>query len=208
MSGPRRTIRLDDDPQDARNPFRGRWSTTGAAAGDVPDEPDWGSWGWTGGGRRFPLLGVVLVLLGAGLLIRQLDPRIGWSTLVFLALALAFSGAWLLGRSRFAVVPAFFFFALGVPALLQDLGVVVGEGWTTLSLGVALLVAWGFGRLRGRTHGWALWLGGLLTIVGLAQVSYRLAGLPAIGALWPVIIIVAGLLIIFRDRLPTRTHAR
>lgn len=170
--------------------------------------PGWGQWGWTtDSARRFPFLGVVLVLLGAALFVQQLDARISFTGLVLLALGLAAAGAWLIGRSRWAMLPALALLALAGGRLGSDLGILVGNGWTTLLLGVALLLAWMIGRTYGRAPGWALWIGALLALIGLLQVADRITGIPELGYLWPVVLVAVGLFLMFGNRINARRRA-
>lgn len=191
----------------------------------APDEPEvitppaerrdasdwWARWdgGWAGGtragGRRpFPWPGVFIVLLGAGLLVRQLDGRLSLTAIVLLALGLTFVGYWLVRRSTWPLVPALLLLSLAAGRLFGDLGVVEGDGPTALLLGAALLVVWAAGRRRGRAQGWALWLGGILLLVGAAQTSGRVPGLPDVSGLWPLVVVGVGILLIVtssrRDR--------
>ena len=152
-------------------------------------------WPWAPG-RPFPWLGVVLVLLGVGLLIRQLAPSISVLGLVLLAVGLAFAAAWLLARNRWAIVPALLLLALAAARLLGDLGLLRGEGWTALLLGAALLAIWLLGRRPRGGRDWALWLGVILVLVGLTQVSDQLPGVPDLSPVWPVVLVAAGAVLI------------
>jgi hypothetical protein len=163
--------------------------------GEGAEPADPGPWPW-GTGRPFPWLGVVLVLLGVGLLVRQLVPAISVLGLVLLALGLAFAAAWLLRGARWAMVPTLLLLALAGARLLGDLGVLRGDGWTPLLLGASLLVIWLIAR-RGRGgQDWALWLGAILVLVGLTQVSDELPGVPDVSPVWPVVLIAAGAVLI------------
>lgn len=192
--GDSRTGRPDDLRQ--RQPRAGR------------DGPDWAAWGWSPGDARVPWAGILLVLVGGALLFRQLFPTLSFSTLFLVGLGLAFAGAWLLGRSRAAEVPAFIFLGLGTAPLLRDLGYVRGEGWTALSLGVALLLLWLVGQATRRPHDWAMWVGGVLALVGLAQASDQIPGFPDLGAIWPLVLIGVGLMIVFGGRLRRSSPGR
>ncbi len=186
-----------------------------ARSGEILDPAD-GRGGYRGGDPRrprsdqeatgrFPWVGVLLVLLGVALLVRQLAPAISFGDLLLLALGLAFAGAWLVAHQRWALVPAILLLALALPRLLRDVGVIGGDGWTPLFLGAALLLVWAIGRAQQRAgHGWALWLGGLFVVVGLFQLSDRIPGIPDLGALWPLIIIGAGLALIVGSQVAAR----
>lgn len=195
MSEPR-NVSPDAPAEPGGRTFRDRYRND-AGRGDAPE---WAAWGWASGGRRFPWSGILLVLLGAALLLREVVPGLSFSTIILLGLGLAFGGAWLLGRSRFAATPAFILLGLGIAPLLRDLGYISGDGWTGLILGVALLALWGVGELTHERHGWALWAGGILGLIGLAQVSDRIPGFPDVGNLWPLLLILVGLVIMFGGR--------
>ncbi len=183
--------------------FRGRWPRPDGAAeaGTTP-------WAvpWTPGRRGFPWLGILLVLLGVALIARQIEPRIDFGSLVLLALGVAFALSWLMAGVRWAMLPAFVLLALACARLLEDVGVLVGDGWSALAIGLALLAAGLLGR-RDRRYGWALWIGALLTIVGLASASDRIPGIPGLSAVWPLIIIGAGVFLIAGGSLGNRRRS-
>jgi hypothetical protein len=70
-------------------------------------------------------------------------------------------------------------------------------------VGVALLAAWAIGEVRRARRGWALWVGAILALIGLAQVSGSIPGLPDLGWLWPAAIIVIGAALLLRARMRT-----
>lgn len=163
--------------------------------------PEWSAWTWTSGGRRgVSWLGVLLVLLGVALLIQQVNPAISFTSLFLLALGLAFGAAWIFGGLRGATVPALVLLALALARLVTELGYVTGDGWTPLFLGVALLIAWLAGLIQHARREWALWLGLILGVYGLAQVWSVIPGLPDLSLLWPVALIVLGLVLLLRRR--------
>jgi len=187
----------------------------GTAQGTVETEPGWRSrqarvvggqpegtaWGWFGGGgRSFSVLGVLLVLLGIGLLIRFVQPAISLTSLILLALGIASGAVWLLGGVRGAFVPAALLLALALARLVVELGIVAGDGWTALFLGLGLLAIWAVGRWQGAKREWALWLGAILFLVALAQMSLRAVGFRDLGLLWPALIILIGGALLVRSR--------
>ncbi len=176
------------------------WRSRQARA--VGAEPEWADWRRSaGGGRSFPLLGIFLVLIGVALVIQQFQPAISLTSLVVLALGVAFGAVWLLGGVRGAFVPAAFLLALALARLVVELRLVNGEGWTALFLGFGLLAIWGVGRWQRAKRGWALWLGVILVLIGLAQISLRAAGFRELGLIWPALIIVIGGTLLVRSRM-------
>ncbi|MBA2255313.1 MAG: hypothetical protein H0W07_09390 [Chloroflexi bacterium] len=159
---------------------------------------DWASVG-LGGGRGVPWLGVLLLLVGAVLLLEQLFPNVRFRTMLVIGLGVAFGIGYLLSRSRWLVTPALLAFGLGVWLLLTDLCTVRGSAWP-LTLGIAMLALWILGQVSHRPRGWALWIGGLLTVIGLVQLSEQIPGLPDLGNLWPALLVLAGAVVILRSR--------
>lgn len=165
-------------------------------------EPEWADWRRSPeGGRSFPLLGIFLVLIGVALLIQHFQPAISLTSLVVLALGLALGAVWLLGGVRGAFVPAAFLLALALARLVVELRLVNGEGWTALFLGFGLLAIWGVSRWQRAKRSWALWLGLILVLIGLAQISLRAAGFRELGLIWPALIILIGGALLLRSRM-------
>lgn len=167
----------------------------------VGDGPEWAAWSWSGGGRRFSWLGVFLVLVGGWLLVQVVQPRISLTSLLLVTLGLAFGAAWLVGGVRGAFVPAAIVLALAASRLGTEVGALVGDGYAALFLGAALVLAWIVGRIQHVRRDWALWLGAILLLIGFAQVSDRIPGLPDLGLLAPALIILAGGALLLRSRL-------
>jgi hypothetical protein len=173
------------------------------------DGPEWAMWSWMGGRRGgqhgVSWLGVLLVLLGVAILINQLNRAIDIGSMLLLALGVAFGAAWLIGGWRSATVPALVLTALGIVGLATGLGYVSGPGWTSLALGVALLLAWAVAPAQRTRRSWALWIGLILGIYGFARVSPSLLpGVPDLPWLWPVVLIGIGVLLLLRRRLDER----
>jgi hypothetical protein len=169
------------------------------------EEPEWLAWKWARGGRGFPWLGALLVLLGGGLLLQFAFPMLSVGTLLLLAIGLAFLAGWLIGGSWLSMFPGVLITALGLAELVEDLALlapagqdVPGLGSTALALGFLLI--WLIGYLVGRRSTWPLWGAALFGLIGVAQLSGRLVGIPELGFLWPVVIIAIGVLLILNAR--------
>ncbi|MEO7117842.1 MAG: hypothetical protein ABIZ34_02595, partial [Candidatus Limnocylindrales bacterium] len=123
--------------------------------------------------------------------------------MLLLALGLAFLAAWALGGAKWAFLWAALLLALAAGRLIRELGYVAedADGWTALFLGIALLSSWVVGMAQGVRRGWALWIGAIMTVIGAAQVSDRIPGLPDLGWLWPAAIVVLGVALLIRARL-------
>jgi hypothetical protein len=162
--------------------------------------PEWAGWSWAQRGWNFPWLGVLLVLVGVGLLIQYFVPGVSAGTLVLTAIALAFLAAWLLGRSRWAVVPGLLILALAVAGLARELNVYDGPGLTSLALAAAFGLIWLLDYSRGVRSTWPLWGLAIFGLIGIVQVSGRIVAIPELGALWPVLIIIVGGLLLLSAR--------
>lgn len=162
--------------------------------------PEWAAWGWGRRGWSFPWLGVLLVLVGVGLLIQYFVPGVSSGTLVLTAIALALLAAWLFGRSRWAVVPGLLILALALAGLARELNVYSGPGLTAAALAVAFLLIWVLDYSRGVRSTWPLWGLAIFGLIALVQASGRISGIPELGALWPVLIIVIGVLLLASAR--------
>lgn len=162
--------------------------------------PEWAGWSWAQRGWNFPWLGVLLVLVGVGLLIQYVVPGVGAGTLVLTAIALAFLAAWLLGRSRWAVVPGLLILALAAAGLARELNVYDGPGLTSLALAAAFGLIWLLDYTRGVRSTWPLWGLAIFGLIGIVQVSGRIVAIPELGALWPVLIIILGGLLLLSAR--------
>ena len=162
--------------------------------------PEWMGWRWASSGRNIPWLGILLVLVGAGLLVQYFVPSIGAGTLVLLAIAVAFLAGWLIGGSWFAMIPGMLILALALARLIEDTRLYVGPGTTSLCLAAAFVLIWLFTYMRGRRSTWPLWGAAIFGLIGVVQLSGRIAGIPEFGAIWPALIIVVGVMVLLNAR--------
>jgi hypothetical protein len=99
-------------------------------------------------------------------------------------------------------MPALVLTAWGVASVGSELGFLTGDGWTTLLVGIAFLVGWALGRRQGARREWALVLGAILGVIGLADVMDTFAVDLDVVVLLPLAMIGVGIWLILRDRLP------
>ena len=169
------------------------------------DSGDWAGWAVERRGSNIPWLGILLVLVGVALTIQYFYPRIAVGTLVLLAIGLAFLAGWLFGRSSFSMVPGVLLLAIGTAELIEDLALLgpAGQdvpGLASAALAIGFLVIWLISRVAGRRSSWPLWGAAIFGLVGVAQLSGRLINLPFLGVLWPVVIIIVGIIVIVNAR--------
>jgi hypothetical protein len=162
--------------------------------------PEWLAWSWSSRGRRFPWLGVLLVLIGVGLLIQYWFPAVSVGTIVLLAIGLAFIAGWLVGGSWFSKIPGMLISALAAAGLIREVDIYTGPGLTALALAVGFVVIWLLGYFTARRYGWALWGAAIFGLIGLVQVSGQVTGITESGLFWPIVIIVIGLLLVLSTR--------
>ena len=176
---------------------RSSWETT------PPYRMEWQAFEWSPR-RHVPVLGITLLVLGLALLVDQLTP-ISLSAIFLGALTGLFAAAWLVWHARWAVTPTILLTALFVPDLLGDLGVLRGDGWTSVALAIAFGAVWLIGRAQGRWRRWPLILAVLFGLLGVTQLSDQIPWLPDLDVFWPLLFIAVGLVIVFdaRRRTPT-----
>lgn len=168
-----------------------------------PDQgtPEWRSWTWTSTTGRAPLLGILLVIVGLGLVIEMLIPALSVLSLVILAVGAAFAFAWLARGIVGATIPALVLCAWALARLGMELGFLSGEGWTLLFVGLAFLAGWAVGRVQEVPRQWALWVGALLALIGLVDASDALPFAFDLAILVPLVLIGVGAYLIARQRL-------
>jgi hypothetical protein len=167
-------------------------------------------WDWSRQDPRpgLPWIGLVLVLFGALLLLGEFVPGFHVAgPALGVAAGLAFLIAWITNRGRWGLYPGIFVLAISLPGFLIDLGVLsAAPGWTTLFLGIGLLVV-AVARWAGHGGvGWQALLGALLALSGGGEVAQALVpGAPRVDALvLPLVLFSLGLLILMRSIQPRR----
>jgi hypothetical protein len=162
-------------------------------------------WSWSRQDPRpgLPWIGLVLVLFGALLLLGEFVPSFHVAAPALgVAAGLAFLIAWVTNRGRWGLYPGILVLAISLPAFLIDLGLLeAAAGWTTLFLGIGLVLV-AAARWAGHSGlGWQAWLGGLLILGGGADVARTLEpGWPSLDAIVvPALLLAVGLLILARS---------
>jgi len=161
------------------------------------------SWSWSSSDRPPPWFAILLLVLGVGLLIELLVPDLSFGSLLILAAGLAFGAAWLVGRVVGATVPALVLTGWGLAGVGSDLGILSGDGWGSLFIGIGFLIGWALGRVQGVRREWALVVGLVLGVIGLADVSDRLPFDIDAALVIPVAMIAVGIYLIVRSRMPS-----
>jgi hypothetical protein len=154
---------------------------------------------WSSTGQSFPWFAVLLLVLGIGLLIEILIPDLSFGSLLILAAGVAFGAAWLYGRIIGATMPALILTAWGLASVGRDFEVLTGDGWNTLFIGIAFLIGWGLGRFQKVRREWALWIGAILVIIGLADTSDALPFDVSLAVIIPLAMIAIGAYIVWQS---------
>ena len=154
------------------------------------------TWEWGPDQARrpgLPWIGMFLLVFGGLLLLQQVYPdaqSIG--SVLVLAIGIAFLIRWAITRGTGSLYAGAIITALAVPGALTNAGL-AREGLGTLSLGLAFLFIALVRATSGGGIGWQAWFGGLLAIIGGANLVQPQIG----GWLLPVALVVLGLLLVF-----------
>ena len=162
------------------------------------------SWEWSErpgapGRSRLPWFGIFLVVLGGLLLLQSVFPAFETSVL-FLAIGLAFLVSFVINRGMGSLYLGAIITALAAPDLLVAAGAPDQPGLGTLCLGVAFLF---IALVRGATGhgvGWQAGLGALLLLIGAS--SYAIPGFNDL--VWPVVLVILGVILLFRTNAARR----
>ena len=157
------------------------------------------TWEWGGEATRrpgLPWIGIFLLVFGGLLLVRQVFPQIqDLTSVIVLAIGLAFLLQWAVRRGSGSLYLGSIITALAIPGVLNAAGIGLDTaGLSTFSLGVAFLFIALVRATTGGGWGWQAWLGGLLAIIGGANI----ANLTAASYLFPLLLIGAGVLLVLR----------
>ena len=114
-------------------------------------------------------------------------------SVIVLAIGLAFLVKWAIDRGTASLYAGSIITALAVPGLLNAAGV-EANGLTTFSLGIAFLFIAAVRLVTGGGVGWQIWFGGLLAVIGGAQI----ANAPLGGYILPIVLVALGILLIAR----------
>lgn len=174
--------------------------------GDVVDGPAIRaySWEWSdmggssrGVGRtRVPWLGIFLVVFGALLLLQYAFPAFKEAgSILFLAVGLAFLVSWVINRGVGSLYIGSLITALAAPGVLEAAGIVSGPGLGTLCLGIAFLFIALVRAASNAGWGWQAVLGAILVAVGAPSLA-----IPGFSDLvWPILLVVLGVLVLVRS---------
>lgn len=182
----------DRGPDDIGETSRSSWETS------PPYGVRWQTFEWSPR-RHVPILGIALLALGLALLVDQLTP-ISLSAIFLGTMAGLFAAAWIVWRARWAVTPTILLTALFVPDLLGDVGVLRGDGWTSIALAVGFGIIWLIGQAQGRNRRWPLLLAVFFGVLGVTQISDQVPWLPDLDVFWPIMFIAVGVVIVLDAR--------
>ncbi len=147
---------------------------------------------------------MLLLVLGVGLLIEILIPDLSFGSLIILAAGLAFAAAWLRGKVVGATMPALVLTAWGLASIGRDFDLLVGDGWNTLFIGIAFLIGWGLARVQHVRREYALWVGLVLGVIGLADTSDALPFDLSFAVVIPLVMIGLGVYLVWQSRILER----
>src|SRR4051794_1736222 len=158
---------------------------------------EWSDVGGPRGRSRLPWFGIFLVVFGILLLGQLWFPALATaSSLVFLAIGVAFLVSWLVNRGVASLYLGSIIVALAAPEVLEAAGLVSGSGVGTVCLGIAFLFIAAVRWVSSGGVGWQAALGVLLVVIGATSFA-----LPGLGNLiWPAMLVVGGGLLLFRSR--------
>ena len=148
------------------------------------------SWRWGPDGDRrpgLPWIGIFLVVFGGLLLVERALPEYKQlGNIVVLAAGIASLLAWVISRGTGALYAGAFLTAAALPATIEGLTGETGEGWGTLSFGLAFLFVALVRAWRGGGWGWQALFGAVLVVIGASRFA-----IPDVAAIALPLILVA-----------------
>src|SRR5262245_8019685 len=169
------------------------------SGGRGPGEPNVHVYTWEWGSDDahrpgLPWIGIFLLVFGGLLLLQQVFPQFqALGSVIVLAIGLAFLVKWAIDRGAGSLYAGAIITALAMPGLLNAAGI-EANGLSTFSLGVAFLFIATVRLATGGGVGWQLWFGGLLAVIGGAQI----ANAPLGGYILPLLLVGLGIVLIAR----------
>jgi hypothetical protein len=163
-------------------------------------------WQWGPDDQRrpgLPWIGIFLVVFGALLLLDRLVPEYQVASSAFLlAVGLVFLARWFVERGIGSLYAGAIIIGLAAPGVLEGLNLASGDGLGTFCLGIAFLFLAVVRYASSGGIGWQAWVGGILTLYGLARVTT-----PEIGQLVvPALLVILGVLLLVRGFGRTETR--
>ena len=169
------------------------------SGGRAPGDPDVRVYTWEWGSDNehrpgLPWIGIFLLVFGGLLLLQEVFPQFeALGSVIVLAIGLAFLVKWAIDRGAGSLYAGAIITALAVPGLLNSAGI-EANGLSTFCLGVAFLFIATVRLVTGGGVGWQLWFGGLLAVIGGAQI----ANAPLGGYILPLLLVGLGIVLIAR----------
>ena len=102
-------------------------------------------------------------------------------------------------------MPALVMTAWGLAGMGRDFDILVGDGWNTLFIGIAFLLGWGLARYQGTRREYALWIGAILGLIGLADVADTLPFHVGLAVVIPLAMIGIGVYMVWKSRILSRS---
>jgi hypothetical protein len=142
-----------------------------------------------------PWIGIFLLVFGALLLIQQVYPEArSAGSIVVLAIGLAFLIKWAIDRGTGSLYAGAIITALAAPGVLNAAGIDV-DGLGTFCFGLAFLFIGAVRAASGGGWGWQIWFGGLLALLGGANMASPTMG----GLVVPAVLIGLGAVLLIRS---------
>jgi hypothetical protein len=118
----------------------------------------------------------------------------------FLAVGLILVFTGVRDRSDLALYAGVFVSALALSDLLSGAGLIHGQGWGMLFLGLGVMAIALIRSKAGRRWGWTLGAGGLLALWGGAEVAAANTNVATDRLIGPLLIVLLGIYIVSRNR--------